>query len=202
MATINDINNEIDRIEAAKKAIENAVEERGIEVPAGSLLGDIPHLIRQIPGPVQADWNEADPYAPDFIKNKPTIPTVPQISTDVEADRLVTDKTVCPKAVYDSVHPQLQSSQPSGGLLPNVLYNLGTLSGFNSISFADPVDVNVENEYKFTFNTSSEPPTIIWPNTIIGWAGNCLDSNNQPYINGGKHYEISVVGGYAIIVEI
>ena len=149
---------------------------------------------------VQADWNEADNTKADYIKNKPTIPTVPTISTDVAADKADNSKTTGAKAVYDFVKPAMQSSQPAGGMLPGVLYNLGTLTGSVTVSFAAAGDASVENEYKLTFDADSTAPTITWPNSILGWAGNCLD-NGAPLIAASKHYEVSVIGGYGIIAE-
>lgn len=102
--------------------------------------------------------------------------------------------------VYDFVLPEVENSQPSGGMLPNVLYELGTLSGSVTITFASPADASVENEYKFTFDADSTAPTITWPNSITGWAGNCLD-NGAPLIAASKHYEVSVLGGYGLIAE-
>ena len=51
----------------------------------------------------QSDWNEADNTQADFIKNKPTIPTVPTISTDIDTDKASDSKTASPKAVYTYV---------------------------------------------------------------------------------------------------
>lgn len=92
------------------------------------------------------------------------------------------------------------SSQPAGGMLPNVLYTLGTLTGSVTISFATPSDNTIENEYKFTFDTGSTAPTITFPDSITGWVGNCLD-NGAPLISASKHYEVSSVNGYAFIGE-
>lgn len=102
--------------------------------------------------------------------------------------------------VYSFVKPDKESSQPAGGMLPDVLYELGTLTGSVTIALASPADANVENEYKFTFDADSTAPTITWPNSITGWAGNCLD-NGAPLIAASKHYEVSVIGGYGIIAE-
>ena len=51
----------------------------------------------------QADWNEANTESPAFVQNKPTIPTVPTISTNIETDRSDDTKTASPKAVGDYV---------------------------------------------------------------------------------------------------
>lgn len=104
------------------------------------------------------------------------------------------------KGVYDFVKPDMESSQPSGGMNPGTMYNLGTLSGAVTISFASPSDSSVENEYKFTFDSGSTAAVPTWPVSITSWAGNCVTSN-QPVISASKHYEVSVVGGYGVIVE-
>ena len=104
-------------------------------------------------------------------------------------------------------HPQYalkveeESSQPAGGMAPNTLYNLGTISGAVTFSFAAPTDNTIMNEYMFTFDSGSTAAVPTWPNSITAWAGNCLDANNVPEIAASKHYEVSAVGAYALIVE-
>ena len=129
------------------------------------------------------------------------IPTVPTISTDIQTDKSSTTKTASPSAVYNEVHPAFGSSQPAGGMLPNVLYKLGTLTGTVSITFAAVTDANIENEYKFTFTAGSTAPTITWPAAITGWAGNCVE-DGAPVITGGNYYEVSVMDGIALIAEV
>lgn len=48
MATPNDIYEEIDRINNAKQGIAEAIEEKGVEVPARSYIEEYPELVRQI----------------------------------------------------------------------------------------------------------------------------------------------------------
>lgn len=48
MASVQDINNEIDRIENAKSGIAEAIEEKGVQVPAGTPIQDFPAKVRQI----------------------------------------------------------------------------------------------------------------------------------------------------------
>ena len=102
-------------------------------------------------------------------------------------------------AVYNFVRPAVQM-QLAGGLKPNVLYRLGTLTGEATIAFATPEDNAIENEYKLTFDTSATAPDITWPNNIT-WTGNCL-ANGAPSLSASKHYEVSVEDGYGIIVEM
>lgn len=105
------------------------------------------------------------------------------------------------------VHPQyalkveVESSQPVGGMAPNTLYNLGTLSGAVTFSFAAPTDNTIRNEYMFTFDSGTPAAVPTWPNSITAWVGNCLDANGDPEIAASKHYEVSVVGAYGLIAE-
>lgn len=124
------------------------------------------------------------------------IPTVPTISTNVVTDKASDTKTSSPKSVYNEIHPTVGSSQPSGGMLPNVFYNLGTLTGSVTISLAAASDSNIENEYMFQFATSSTAPTITWPAAITAWFG-----GSAPTINASKSYQVSVVNGLGICAE-
>lgn len=92
------------------------------------------------------------------------------------------------------------SSQPAGGMLPNVEYDLGTLTGSVTIAFASASNNSIVNEYMFTFDADSTAPTITFPNSVTSWQGNCLN-NGAPAISASKHYEVSVIGAYGIIVE-
>lgn len=49
MATVNDILNEINRIENAKTEIGEAITEKGVDVPAGTPIQGFPALVRSIP---------------------------------------------------------------------------------------------------------------------------------------------------------
>lgn len=122
---------------------------------------------------------------------------VPTISTNIASDKTSDTKTASPKAVYSEIHPANGSSQPAGGMLPNVLYNLGTLTGSVTISLASATDSSVANHWYFTFETGGTAPTITWPASITSWLG-----GNAPTINASKHYEISVLGGIGVAMEV
>lgn len=61
--------------------------------------------------------------------------------------------------VYEEIHPATQSSIPSGGMLPNVFYNLGTITTAKTMSLASPIS-GIYNEYQFQFSIGSTVPTI------------------------------------------
>ena len=152
---------------------------------------------------VQSDWNESNTSSKAYIANKPTIPDVSgkeNTSNKVTSLSAQSTDTQYPsaKATYDAINPSVQSSQPAGGMLPNVLYKLGTLTGSVTIAFATPDDNTVENEYRFTFTADSTAPTITWPASITKWAGNALDSG-LPNVEADTYYEVSVEDGLGII---
>ena len=90
----------------------------------------------------------------------PAIPTVPTISTDVASDKANNNKVAGAKATYDEIHPAVVSSQPAGGFAPNILYDLGTITGTVTFTMASPSDATIINHYYWTFETSSTAPTI------------------------------------------
>lgn len=85
------------------------------------------------------------------------------------------------------------TSIPVGGMLPNVLYELGTI-GNTTISLAAGT-AGMLNHYYFTFETGNAAPTITWPS--LTWV-----DGSAPTINADKHYEVSVLDGYALYVEL
>lgn len=99
------------------------------------------------------------------------------------------------KATYDAINPPVQSSKPAGGFEPNVLYELGTITGTVTFALAAGVSGRA-NHYYWTFDTGSTAPTITWP-AGISWNG-----GSAPTINASKHYEVSILGGIACYMEV
>jgi hypothetical protein len=123
----------------------------------------------------------------ELTANKVT--SITSLSTDTEYPSS--------KCVYSEVHPAVGSSQPAGGMLPNVMYNLGTLTGTVTFSMASATDNTIINHWYWTFGTSSTAPTITWPQAITSWYG-----GSAPTINASKHYEISVLNGIGVAMEV
>lgn len=95
-------------------------------------------------------------------------------------------------------HPQYNSkmaetSQPSGGFLPDVVYELGTLTGSVTFALASAVSGQV-NHYFWTFTAGSTAPTITWPSGIT-WV------DSAPTITAGNKYQISILDGVAAYME-
>lgn len=88
------------------------------------------------------------------------------------------------------------TSQPVGGMLPNVLYELGTLTGTVTFTLDAGISGKI-NHYYWTFETGSTAPTITWPVGITSWQGGSI-----PLIGYNKHYEVSVLNGVGICMEV
>lgn len=91
---------------------------------------------------------------------------------------------------FDAVMP-IASSVPQGGFLPNIVYDLGVLTGAVTFVLASPTDNSTPNVYHWTFDTGATAPAITWPSGLT-W----LDGS-EPQMEASKHYEIMVRNGYA-----
>lgn len=97
-------------------------------------------------------------------------------------------------------HPQyyskeVETSQPQGGFLPDVIYKLGTLTGSVAFALAAAVTGNA-NHYFIVFDTDSTAPTITWPAGLT-WA-----DGSAPTVAASKHYEVSIMDGIAAYLEV
>jgi len=110
------------------------------------------------------------------------------------ADTVATLSKVLPE-IQESIHPSVATSQPSGGFVQNVVYELGTVTGTVTFALASALSGKV-NHYYWTFDTSSTAPTITWP-AGISWIG-----GSAPTINASKHYEISIMDGVGVYMEV
>lgn len=120
------------------------------------------------------------------------------LSQDVVADKAATNKAPSSKSFYDDVHPAIAYTQPVGGMLPNVFYDLGVLDGGNvTFSLAAPLDASVLNHYFFVFRTGETVPNVTWPSNIVGWI-----NGGDPELEPMSHYEISIINGYAAFLYI
>ena len=98
------------------------------------------------------------------------------------------------------VHPEyyskvVETSQPQGGFLPDVIYKLGTIAGSVTFALAAAESGNA-NHYFIMFETGSTAPTITWPSGLTWAAG------GAPTIAASKHYEISIMDGIAAYLEV
>lgn len=87
-----------------------------------------------------------------------------------------------------------ETSQPSGGFLPDVEYNLGTLTGNVTFALASAVSGNM-NHYFWTFSTPSVALSVTWPSGIT-WV-----DGSAPTISASYYYEISILNGCAMYLK-
>ena len=93
--------------------------------------------------------------------------------------------------------PVVDASTIPTSMAPNTVYQYGTLSGDTTFpALATPSDLTVAHIYCWTFTTPATAPTITWPSAITSWAG-----GSAPTINASKSYEVSVMDGFATIIE-
>lgn len=90
-----------------------------------------------------------------------------------------------------------QTSIPTNGFKPNILYVLGTLTGTVNFTLASPESSAIINHYYWTFDTGSTAPSITFPASVTAWVG-----GSAPTISASKHYEISILEGIGAFVEI
>lgn len=86
------------------------------------------------------------------------------------------------------------TAQPAGGMLPGVLYNLGTLSG--GVVFTLAAGDGEVNHYYFTFDTGASGAIITWPPEVLSWFG-----DYAPYIDPSRHYEVSILNGVGVCMS-
>lgn len=85
---------------------------------------------------------------------------------------------------------------PVGGFLPNVVYDLGTLTTDTVFSLASLVS-GIVNCYYWTFSIGSTVPTITMPQTgISAWV-----EGSEPTIEANTYYEIFVRNGVATYIK-
>lgn len=93
--------------------------------------------------------------------------------------------------------PVVDASTIPASMDADKVYQYGTLSGDTTFpALATPSDLTVAHVYCWTFTTPATAPTITWPSAITSWAG-----GSAPTINASKSYEVSVMDGFATIIE-
>lgn len=139
------------------------------------------------------------------LTDKPNIPSIEGLESESNKVTSISSEStdvqyVSAKCVYNNINPKVVNEQPVDGMLPNVPYDLGTITADTTFVLAEPVDNSILNHYYWIFRTSSEAPQFVWPDSITEWLGNCV--NNGPVISANKCYEVSVLNGRAFIAEV
>ena len=90
----------------------------------------------------------------------------------------------------------VDASTPPMTMQPDKVYQYGTLSGDTTFPLLLFINDGKAHIHCWTFATPSTAPTITWPSAITSWAG-----GSAPTINASKSYEVSVMDGFATIIE-
>lgn len=137
---------------------------------------------------VQSDWSQSDSTAVDFIKNKPTIPTIPATATqsEINAGSSTSQRTFTPKLMHDNAYIKEASGIPLLGLDPNKFYDFGTVS--SAITIPDPLTTNLVsnalNFYALRFIAGADNLSITFPTGV--------EVDGTPTINTGDYVEIMI----------
>ncbi len=134
--------------------------------------------------------------------NKSEMSVTPGTGTDADKTTIQLKNGTTAKVLtqHQDIHGKADKipvdySIPQGGMLPNVLYLLGTISTNTTFSLAAATDNTIVNVWMWTFQTGKNPPTINWPQDITAWNG-----GETPIIAENYHYEISVMYGVASFI--
>ena len=154
---------------------------------------------------VNSDWNADSGVAQ--ILNKPTIPDVSGKADKVggatngdfaglDASGNLTDSGK-KASDFATPIPVVDASTIPASMDADKVYQYGTLAGDTTFpALNQPTDLTVVHVYCWTFTTPATAPTITWPSAITSWAG-----GSAPTINASKSYEVSVMDGFATIIE-
>lgn len=88
---------------------------------------------------------------------------------------------------------KVATQMPKTGFVPNIMYELGTLQSDTTFLLAAATDNTIANVWTWTFSTGSTVPMITWPQQVTMW-----EAGSVPVIKPNTHYEIRVMGGFAI----
>lgn len=137
---------------------------------------------------VQSDWSQSDSSAVDFIKNKPTIPTIPATATqsEISVGSSTEQRTFTPKLIHDNAYISETAGIPLLGLDANKIYDFGTIS--SALTIPDPLTTslvsNALNFYALRFIAGADNLNITFPTGVI--------VDDTPTINTDDYVEIMI----------
>ena len=80
----------------------------------------------------------------------------------------------------------VHTTVPNNILMPNIHYDLGTISSTTTFSLGAVADTTIRNVYSVAFKTGSTAPSIQWPN--VTWK-----DSTAPTIEANKYYVITIL---------
>lgn len=91
--------------------------------------------------------------------------------------------------LLDAIQPPIQTVQPAGGMLPNMVYRFGVLEEDTVFDTSASSETSIPNSYFFTFETGATVPNIQLP-VIRGW-----NKDDVPVFEPNTYYEIYIIDG-------
>lgn len=144
----------------------------------GIVVEDTPQIIYY--DSLTGEWTSED-----FDLGANAVLYVPQSLTD--AQKLQARKNIDTRPTASTI--------PSGGMKPNVLYDLGTVTGSKTFTCAAAQSGEYAHYY-FIFQTGNTVPTITWPSILTAWG-----NSQVPLIEANKKYEVSILNGVGLFIE-
>lgn len=119
-----------------------------------------------------------------------------EFATAQELSAEVSRATGVEANLAEAINPDMGTSIPAGGMLPRVVYNLGTLTENTTMTLADG-ETWKANHYYFMFDVDATLVQVTWDAKITSWVG-----GSAPEIKANKHYEVSVLNGVGAFMEV
>lgn len=104
-------------------------------------------------------------------------------TAEIEREKRTGEEGISKKIAELNRLPVIKTDTETVELLPNVEYEIHVGTALH-LSLAAPTDVEIINEYHGSFDTGTQPPTIVWP-ADVNWESPLI-------IDGGRHYEFSI----------
>lgn len=138
------------------------------------------------------------------LSGTPAIPTVPTTlpnpnklilsgAVTAEYDGSAPVSVEIPEGGAGGIYPVVSMTDATAELLPNTFYQWGEIAAL-SITLETPTNEAITNEYCFEFVSGSTATTLTVPDTIR-WA-------QEPSIDTGKTYQVSILNGIGVIVGV
>lgn len=149
---------------------------------------------------VQSDWNETDASSMAYIKNKPTIPTVPTnvgaftndagYLTQHQSIKTLNGTSLLGSGDVSTETPVIEvtGATPTQTLAPNTFYKFTGQVTSLTLTLGTAI-TGITNIYAFSFTAGADNPTISLPASVT--------IDGTPSISAGNYVEFSIMNNVA-----
>lgn len=144
---------------------------------------------------VQADWNESNSSSKAFIKNKPTIPTVPTnvSSFTNDAGYLTSHQDISGKADKVAVVDVASTGDVTQTLSPNTFYKFGSI---------DSLAISLTAGSGFVMYAGKFTASANWGSNGLSIPATVDEATNNDAVEAGKTYEFSILDNIIVVKEV